>query len=357
MLNFTNLLLVVLAVSSTVVLSSGFSASSKEDGSNDVIKLQKLNVEELTVSGLSSGAYMAVQFHISHSRVVNGSAIFAGGPFYCAESNLEYAEHKCMDNELGYPQVDKLVALTRTDATLGFVDDPDLHLKNDPVYLFSGKDDSVVDQSVAKALYQYYETFTTNIVAEFNLDAEHCLPTLNYGVNCQTLESPYIGNCNYDGAERAFHTLYGNGGNSGGLAAAASGVEELAKVDGNLFAFDQTEYFIQDGLTSIGDVGYIYIPQSCQEGAKCKLHVSFHGCKQNLELIGNEYAKNTGFNVYAETNNIVVVYPYVKVSHTVPFNPKGCWDWWAYTGVYYGTKKGVQLEFVSNIIRRLGYEM
>jgi hypothetical protein len=217
-------------------ISSTLGSDSADDG---VIKLRELNLEELTVSGLSSGAYMAVQFHVSHSRRVNGSAIFAGGPFYCAESNLEFAEHKCMDNELGYPEVDKLVALTRTDSAMGFVDDPDVHLKDDPVYLFSGKDDSVVDQSVAKALYQYFEAFTTNIVAEFNVDAEHCLPTLNYGVACQTLGSPYIGNCNYDGAERAFHTLYGKS-RIGGLAPAVKGSEELAKVEGNLFAFDQT---------------------------------------------------------------------------------------------------------------------
>ena len=31
---------------------------------DDVIKLKTLDVGQLTVSGLSSGAYMAVQFHI-----------------------------------------------------------------------------------------------------------------------------------------------------------------------------------------------------------------------------------------------------------------------------------------------------
>lgn len=32
----------------------------------------------VTVSGLSSGAYFAVQFHIAYSSIVNGSAVFAG---------------------------------------------------------------------------------------------------------------------------------------------------------------------------------------------------------------------------------------------------------------------------------------
>jgi len=48
------------------------------------------------VSGLSSGGFFAVQFHVAYSSLVKGAAIFAGGPFYCAESNLVDAENKCM---------------------------------------------------------------------------------------------------------------------------------------------------------------------------------------------------------------------------------------------------------------------
>lgn len=35
-------------------------------------------ISDVTVSGISSGGYMAVQLHIAHSSVVNGSAVFAG---------------------------------------------------------------------------------------------------------------------------------------------------------------------------------------------------------------------------------------------------------------------------------------
>jgi poly(3-hydroxybutyrate) depolymerase len=38
-------------------------------------------VSDVTVSGLSSGAFMAVQMHVTYSSVVNGSAIFAGVSF------------------------------------------------------------------------------------------------------------------------------------------------------------------------------------------------------------------------------------------------------------------------------------
>ena len=319
------------------------------------ITLEKLNTQgQLTVSGLSSGAYMAVQMHVSHSANINGSAIFAGGPFYCAESNIEYATHKCMDQLLGPPDTQGLVALTMTDAALKLIDSP-THLKDSRVYLFSGKDDSVVDQRVMKSLLQYYNSFIPspqNIMSDFNMNAEHCIPTVNYGEDCATLASPYIGKCGFDGAGKALQHLFedtlippSNSASGDGIAA-------------NLFSFDQTPFFINDNLNSIGDTGYIYIPSACATGAtggaaSCRVHMSFHGCEQNLDLIGNEYAAHSGFNAWAEANNIIIVYPYVKASALIPYNPKGCWDWWAYTNVYYGTKSGVQVKFAAAIAEKI----
>lgn len=37
----------------------------------------------LSVSGGSSGGFMAVQFHVAHSSVTDGAGIIAGGPYYC----------------------------------------------------------------------------------------------------------------------------------------------------------------------------------------------------------------------------------------------------------------------------------
>jgi len=306
------------------------------------ITLERLHsTHGLTVSGLSSGAYMAVQMHIAHSASINGSAIFAGGPWYCAESNLEYAEHKCMDQALGPPETAKLVALTTTDAATGLIDNP-MNLKNSKVYLFSGKDDTVVDQRVMKALQSYYMSFipnSANIKSDFNLKAEHCIPTETYGEECQSLASPYIGKCGFDGAGKALQHIYGD------LA------PRTKAINTNLFAFDQTPFFVNTGLNSIGDIGYVYIPTACQVRgtASCRLHMSFHGCEQNLELIGNAYAVHSGFNEWAEANNIVILYPYAKVSKLVPYNPKGCWDWWAYTGLDYGVKSGVQIRFAWSL--------
>ena len=43
-----------------------------------------INGSLVSVSGLSSGADMAVQFHVAHSSRVMGAAIFAGEPYHCA---------------------------------------------------------------------------------------------------------------------------------------------------------------------------------------------------------------------------------------------------------------------------------
>lgn len=58
---------------------------------------------------------------------------------------------------------------------------------------------------------------------------------------------------------------------------------------------------------------------------ECRLHVSFHGCKQGMEEIDDAYARKTGLNEVAVTNNMIVLYPQAKKS--LIDNPNGCFDW------------------------------
>lgn len=132
-----------------------------------------------------------------------------------------------MDTTLGLPEVDKLISLTKTDYATGFIDNPQ-NLQDSKVYLFSGTEDSVVHQDVMASLLQYYEAWipASNIVADFDFEAEHCIPTPDYGEACTTLSSPYIGNCGYSGAGHAFNQLYGT----------EVGVGQM--IDSNLYQFD-----------------------------------------------------------------------------------------------------------------------
>lgn len=47
-----------------------------------ISQLSAYNVSSITVSGISSGAYMAVQMHIAYSMIISGAAAFAGVSVY-----------------------------------------------------------------------------------------------------------------------------------------------------------------------------------------------------------------------------------------------------------------------------------
>jgi hypothetical protein len=222
------------------------------------------------------------------------------------------AEYKCMKIIYGPPNPALLV-----DVTLEFertlLIDRVSNLHDDRVYIFSGKEDSVVNPIVVQTLESYYKYFTQphNIVGDYALSAEHCFPTLNYGEECTTLSSPYIGKCGFDGAKAAFKTLF--------ESLAPAGVA-LSK---NLFKFSQVPYW-PDSFSSLADVGYLYVPTDCQSASiVCHLHISLHGCEQTQDLIGNEYVTKIGMNEWAETNRVIVLYPYAARSDAAPVNPNG----------------------------------
>ena len=98
----------------------------------------------LSVSGMSSGAYFAVQFHVTFSKSIMGVGIIAGGPYYCAQSNLKIALSACTLNP-DQISVQELVQITYATADTLTIDPP-AHMKDDQVYIFSGLKDHVVVQ-------------------------------------------------------------------------------------------------------------------------------------------------------------------------------------------------------------------
>ena len=109
------------------------------------------------------------------------------------------AEYKCMATYEGTPNIPNLVSITNSWASSGKIDKPS-NLKDDKIYLFSGSGDTVVHPEVMHSLETYYTQYvsSTQILSNFNLKSEHCIPTLSFGEACATLGSPYIGKCNYD---------------------------------------------------------------------------------------------------------------------------------------------------------------
>jgi len=54
----------------------------------DLAKGLNIDKEAISVSEISSGAFMAHQFHIAHSENIMGAGIMAGGPYYCAQGDV-----------------------------------------------------------------------------------------------------------------------------------------------------------------------------------------------------------------------------------------------------------------------------
>lgn len=161
------------------------------------------------------------------------------------------------------------------------------------IYMWTGSSDTTVGPNVMSALQTQLANFDTsaNVSYVTTSGASHTFPTDFSGSgdnSCSSSSSPYISNCNYDGAGAALQWLYGslNSRNTGTLT-------------GSIVSFDQTGTYVSSGM---GSTGYLYVPANCQGGSTvCKLHVALHGCLQSYSTIGSKFIENTGYNKWAGT--------------------------------------------------------
>jgi len=307
-----------------------------------LISLQAYAVETITVSGLSSGGYFAQQFHVAHSSWVKGAGILAAGPYACAKLGLADAFYRCMEVSLGLPEASDSLKEMQLQASLGQVD-PLQNLRDSKVYLLSGTRDATVSPQVVVALHQLYRSVGVTPEFERSLQVGHAFPTLGFGNDCrEASKPPYISNCGRDIAGEVLETLLGE------LRAPIS-----ARAN-QLYRFSQARLSGVPNLNAISmaNAGVAYVPLNCRPlGAKdCRVHVVFHGCRQTTDMIGDNFYTKTGYNEWAESNDLVVVYPQT-IRHNLLGNPRGCWDWWGYAGMPYYTKASPQIKVVNRIAR------
>ncbi|SCF14876.1 Esterase PHB depolymerase [Micromonospora coriariae] len=298
------------------------------------------NVSGVYVAGVSSGAYLATQLHVAYSSRIRGAAVFAAGPYYCAQNNVAQALYGCGDNR--YPtNLSALQTYTRTWASYGWVD-PVGNLSGDPVYVFHGGNDTTVKKSVTDDLVRYYQHFGASVQYDSGSAAGHGWVT-PYGTRgCTATTSPFLNDCGTDPQNALLRKLLGgvNAPNTGPLG-------------GTLIRFSQNTFAVNgwaNGL-SMDANGFAYVPSSCAAGQSCRLLVALHGCLQGYGSVGTAFVDRANLNQYADTNNLIVLYPQASTAGT---NPNGCWDWWGYLGATnYPIKGGAQVETVMNMIRRL----
>jgi len=133
-----------------------------------------VDIAQTSVSGLSSGGYMAVQFNVAFSSLMKGASIVAGGPYYCAHGDPTAATSTCSCTSFfcgvmpGSIDVPALIRITDQNARQGRID-PTSNLAHQRIWLFSGRADSIVPQRIMDALLAYY----ANYIDPRNLSSRH----------------------------------------------------------------------------------------------------------------------------------------------------------------------------------------
>jgi chitodextrinase len=353
MMSWSKRLLTSFGAAGVMAVASALSATSAQ-----VVSLQSYNadINQTSVSGLSSGGYMAVQFDVAFSSILRGAGVIAGGPYYCAQGSLMAATSTCSCVPFGCfgqssTNVAQLITITDRNAGRGLIDGTS-NLTNHRIWLFSGTSDTAVPQRIMDDLFTYYRHYidAANIFYKNDIAAEHAMPTDYFGNTCATRNDPFINNCNYDGAGQLLQWIYGN-----------LNPKNTGQLGGAFINFDQSEFIDQPNDHGMAADGWLYVPANCASRQVCSLHVVFHGCKQyetyrysaagaGLVTFGTTYVRNTGYNKWADTNNIIVLYPQATAGGQ---NPNGCWDWWGYDDANYAIKSGRQMAAVKRMVDRI----
>lgn len=289
-------------------------------------------INAYTISGISSGGFMAQQMATIYSSSIEGVATVAGGYYFCAldylpkkieqdrltigEQNLFLYEpsNKALSDSLNplvifsgeinpvtwfkpsignpiYQAVSECMlnpehtkinySYMKKNVEKNLIDHTD-YIKDQKVLIFHGKKDSVLDYKMQNKLISFYQHF--NLPKE-NLrvikgSGSHNFPiSEKKGIDCAKEDVPYLGNCNYDLAYEILNHL-------NQITKDKSPVNES-----NLYMIDQTinreninrsmKTFKQP-TASIAPYGYLYASEACLNNpTNCKLHVALHGCKMS----------------------------------------------------------------------------
>lgn len=359
-------MLVVLALALLSVAQAAAPLPTNQRAAPPALPSLGLAADGVTVSGLSSGAYMAGQFQVAYSASLAGAALLAGGPYGCARGSVSTAMYNCScpaDAEaserwrkwlpgLGCAVLPAGVLAVFADAALAAnrsqIDDPQ-HLAAHRVWLFSGGHDEVVPPALADAASAFYRRHglaEAQLHHERVAEAGHGLPAPDAPVQCSRTATPFLNRCpGQDAAGELLAWLYG--AQPGQALLPAQAVRSAG-----LRVFSQQPYRQAAVFDGLDDSGWLYVPAACEgaDGAAatgrpgCRLHVVFHGCLQGQRAtgpggrpIGRQFVDGAGYNRWAEANRIVVLYPQVNASTparsgaTFQLNPEGCWDFWGYT--------------------------
>ena len=228
--------------------TQGAVAAEQQTTLADLGKSLKIDAGKVSVSGISSGGFMAHQFHVAHSGNLMGVGIIAGGPYHCAQGDVMrgmltctafMAETGCKEfmaigNPLlgamcstlyyngpgpapaGKPASDAAIAMAQQSVDDTFQEGLDIDspqgIIGDRVILIHGQLDNLLPVGVMDAVDQYYGKVYEKLAVQptagglrylKQLPADHSVPTDNIiGLkvgsqvgDCKAFASPYLNAC------------------------------------------------------------------------------------------------------------------------------------------------------------------
>jgi poly(3-hydroxybutyrate) depolymerase len=339
--------------------------------------------KQVSISGLSSGAAMALQYAVAHSSSIIGVGSVAGPTWDCAEGDLSRAMQVCLKGQ-GTPQAKTDVA--RQFAAAGKIDslpgNTTSALKRS--FVFQSPQDDVINPRSGQANVDFL-TALTGVAPELDQGhsndgserAGHGIISPDGTDSCSGFGKTFVRRCGAeDNPAEILSTIYGGGmpDPSNRKAVPEADVWEFeqqllidavrnegASVSGDYVWWYQALQSTERQNLDLAPRGYIYVPTGVcgQDKPPCRVHVALHGCAQDPKL----FAQKSGYNDWAEHYRTIIVYPAIKARQPWPWdyvlgaepNPLGCWDWWGYLdpgtgGDRYLTKDAPQLKFIERII-------
>jgi poly(3-hydroxybutyrate) depolymerase len=329
-------LLVLASVTATAITAPEAAQASFAPG------LPRLNITGTYITGISSGGFMATQLQVAYSATFKGAGIFAAGPYYCGNGNVLVLATQCGTDLTGL-DVGSLERTAASFAAQGRID-PLSNLVAKPVYTYHGELDPLVSTPVSDDGVQFYRDLGAVTRYHYGDNAGHGWPTPSGILPCWATAYPFLINC-ADDPEGEMLAFWFGGVNPPNTGAPA----------GRLDWYDQDRY-VPGGwgqFYSMAAENLLYTPPACAAGAACRLVVALHGCASDTTFTGDEFPEYSYLDNYADTNNLVVLYPQTSVS-AIRLNPSGCWDWWGYDGGDYATRSGPQMRAIMNMVHALG---
>ena len=315
--------------------------------------------QQVSVSGISSGADFAVYFSVAHSASVHGAAVFAGNVYRCYSTRFpedvlvncsdyvgnRYSTAGCQNvdplqapcdasvapcppgmglalskcqgcagpgsNYISAVNVTTLLGVASCRAALGAID-PLEHVGRGRYWLYRGSHDACYNVGSVDNAAEFYERLGGAVAfVNSTVGSLHSIPTVADGTPCgtegnYTEQSPHgLEACGFDGAGEALQHIYRN-----------KLRPPVPQRPNGLRRFAQAEFersLPRAGLDPAG--GFLYLPAACEAsgGVGCRVHVFAHGCGMAAAAhsygFNDTYARRAGFNTWAEANEIIVLYP------------------------------------------------